>query len=322
MNATSYPIADPVFILALPRSFSALIGTMLGQHPQMYGLPETHLFGCATVSEWWDMSSKESFNMSHGLVRAVAQLYFGGQDEDTVVQARAWLRRRLDFTTGYLLEMLAEKASPRILVDRSPSIVYSQTSMDRAHLMFPLARFIHLVQHPRGYADSVMNGIRESARNGPVPQWMLDLASYPGATLNPVDVAGHDKDLDPQRGWYTLNTNICRFLDSIPDSQKICVRGEDLLGDPDPALGHIADWIGVRSDAEVIEEMKHPERSPYACLGPPSARYGNDYDFLAHPTFTPASNSPEALGGELGWGRDGTEFSTEVRALVQRFGYV
>ena len=95
-----------------------------------------------------------------------------------------------------------------------------------------------------------------------------------------------------------------------------------MLRDPNQTLGYIADWIGVRSDVEVVDEMKHPERSPYACLGPPSVRYGNEYDFLVHPTFTPSSNSPEALGGVLRWGRDGMGFSTEVKALARRFGYV
>src|SRR5438874_389166 len=34
--------ADPVFILALPGSFSSVVCAMLGQHPEMYGLPETN----------------------------------------------------------------------------------------------------------------------------------------------------------------------------------------------------------------------------------------------------------------------------------------
>jgi hypothetical protein len=321
MHAVPYVIPDPLIIMALPRSFGSLAGAMLGQHPQMYGLPETHLFGCETMAEWCDRSSKESFNMADGLVRVVAQLYFGAQDEIAVVQSKAWLRRRLDFTTGFLLETLAERVSPRILVDKSPSIVYSLASMQRAHSMFPLAKFIHLVQHPRGYGESVMHSIRDAAENGPVPPWMLNLASFPMAPPTEGDPAPLYEDLDPQRGWYALNMNICTFLESVPDSQKICVRWEDLIGDPSQVLRHVADWVGVRSDAEAIEEMYHPERSPYACLGPPSARYGNDYSFLAQPTFTPAAPDPQTLDGVLGWRRDGTEFSTGVKELAQRFGY-
>ena len=39
--ATARP---PVFILAPPRSYTTLICAMLGQHPELYGLPELHLF--------------------------------------------------------------------------------------------------------------------------------------------------------------------------------------------------------------------------------------------------------------------------------------
>ena len=306
--------------MALPCSFSSVIGTMLGQHPQLYGLPETHIFGCNTVAEWWDASSKESFNMSHGLLRAVAQMYFDEQSDIAIAQARAWLRRRSDFTTGFLLETLAERISPRILVEKSPSIVYSRTSMDRAHSMFPVGRFIHLVQHPRSYCESVLSAIREASALGSVPAWMLDLASYPG-TSEGSDVARREEDADPQRAWLVLNANICTFLESVPDCQKIRVRGEDVLSDPAKALRYIADWMKIRSDDDAIEEMKHPERSPYAVLGPPSALYGNDHRFLAHPSLAPNSIALQTLDGALNRKRGGVVCSSEVKHLARQFGY-
>src|SRR5919109_4550343 len=80
-------IADPVFVLAPPRSFTSVVGTMLGQHPQLYGLPETHLFGCATMAKWWDVCEDQTFPRAHGLLRAVAELFFGGQTDRTVLLA-------------------------------------------------------------------------------------------------------------------------------------------------------------------------------------------------------------------------------------------
>jgi hypothetical protein len=38
----------PLFILAPPRSFTSVICGMIGQHPQMYGLPEVNLFAGET----------------------------------------------------------------------------------------------------------------------------------------------------------------------------------------------------------------------------------------------------------------------------------
>ena len=89
--------ADLLFILAPPRSFTTVVSHMLGQHPQMYGLPETHLLGAETLAEWWNLCSQATFNMDHGLLRVVAELYFGEQTEYTVKRASGWLRRRSHF---------------------------------------------------------------------------------------------------------------------------------------------------------------------------------------------------------------------------------
>ena len=107
----------------------------------------------------------------------------------------------------------------------------------------------------------------------------------------------------------------------VPADQQMRVRGEDLLAEPDEVLCRIATWMGVRSDAPAIEEMKHPERSPYAFLGPPGARYGNDAFFLQDPAFRPGRSGLHYLEGPLSWRNDGQGFSPEVMRLAQEFGY-
>ena len=111
---------------------------MLGQHPQLYAIPEAHLFVAETLQEWWDTCAKTSFNMSHGLVRAVSELFYGEQNETTVQLAHAWLRRRLPFTSGYIIELLAERVYPRALVEKSPSMIFHLESMQRVARTFPL----------------------------------------------------------------------------------------------------------------------------------------------------------------------------------------
>ena len=39
----SPPVSDPIFVLSLPLSFSSYFAAMLGQHPELYSLPEMHL---------------------------------------------------------------------------------------------------------------------------------------------------------------------------------------------------------------------------------------------------------------------------------------
>jgi hypothetical protein len=222
-----------------------------------------------------------------------------------------------------IIEMLAEKVYPRILVDKSPNIVYRLEFLQHAYRMFPQARFIHLVRHPRGHGESVMKYLRERKKLGPVPpaHWLLYLASFPDQSLGEYETPQGNLGLDPQRGWYALHRNICEFLQSVPDEQKRRIRGEDVLRDPDRQLRELAAWMGLRTDDEAIEEMKHPERSPYACFGPPSARFGNDRFFLQDPVLRSSRAAPQSLEGPLRWRADGRGFLPRVKQLAKEFGY-
>ncbi len=225
-------LPPPLFILAPPRSFTSLVCAMLGQHPQMYGLPETHLFCDETLASRAERVAQETYPMDHGLLRAVAQLFFGGQTEATIRKAKQWLRLRSQLRTDLIFRILADKVYPLILVDKSPSIIYDVKVLRHLQESFPRARFIHLSRHPRGHGESVMRYIQERSKYGPIPptHWLLEIVSYPPHT--PEEGAKGSHALDPQYGWYALNKNICDFLISVPGGQKMQIRGEDLLTKP------------------------------------------------------------------------------------------
>jgi surfactin synthase thioesterase subunit len=314
----AYP--HPVFILAMPRSFSSVVCAMLGQHPQMYGLPETNLFAACTVRGWLVQCSRPGLStMRHGLLRAVAQLYYGEQTESSVKLAIAWLRNRANLTTGSLFQILAEKVAPRVLLEKSPHVVWYLEKMRRACGTFPHARFIHLVRHPRSQCESTLRFYQMRRAQGPIPasHWLYLLMTEPSAPGEQRE----DILLDPQRGWHALNERICEFLRSVPETQQLRIRGEDLLSHPDESLRQIASWLGLRTDAAAIEAMKHPERSSFARLGPPGARFGNDPLFLKQPILRPARATPQTLDGALSWRSDGSGFLPRVRELAEQFGY-
>jgi hypothetical protein len=289
----------------------------------MYGLAETHLFGADTVSEWWRQCSVATFDMDHGLRRVVAELFFGGQTEITVSRATGWLHRRGHFTTGLIFEEVTKKVYPRIPVDKSPSTVYWLESMQRIYSMFPQARFVHLVRHPRGHGESVIRYLNERIKLGPLPPkyWLLCLAACPSLSVKDLQTGHYDSEIDPQRGWYALHKNICEFLKSVPEEQKLRIRSEELLTDREQGLLRVATWLGLRTDPEAIEEMRHPERSPYACYGPPGATLGNDRFFLRSPALRPERAGLHTLDGPLGWREDGQGFLPEVKKLAMIFGY-
>jgi hypothetical protein len=310
------PTSEILFILAPPRSFSWRFCAVLGQHPQMYALPEMHLFSARTVGEWWDQCAKATFGMADGSLRAIAEILFGEQTEQAVESAKGWMKRRAHFTTAMVLEVLAKELHPRVPVEKSPSIVYSVDSMCLAYRMFPEAKFLHLVRHPRAHCDSVNEAIDALKKSGSLigRHWLLELANYP--QLLPSEFTSGDPCvLDAQRGWYALNMNICTFLECVPKKQQIRVRAEDFLNEPDNTLFRILRWMGLRANSRCIQQMRHPERSRYLGLGPSNARFGNDSLYLETPSLhgTPAIQ-PRAKPIPR-------QLHPETIDLAKRFGY-
>jgi hypothetical protein len=292
-------IAGPLFILAPSYSFTSIVCAMLGQHPQMYGLPELHLFGAGTMAEWWQMCQRTRWR-SHGALRAVAQLYFGGQTDETIEQARGWLRRRSHLSTGMFLELLGRQVQPRMLVEKSPSITKSVDRMKRARRMFPGARYVHLLRHPRTQGESTIRHRQQKRqrRRALDQHW-----------------------LEPPAGWYANHTNICEFLASGDESHFMRVRGEDFLAEPDRVVRSIMQWLGFRTDSEAIEEVMHPERSAYACPGPRGAIFGYNRNFLDAPHFRAAPVKESNLDDPLSWSSSGECFSPWVKKMAREFGY-
>lgn len=296
---------DPLIILAPPRSFTSVVCAMLGQHPEMYGLPEVNLFIAETMREREGRIARPKWS-EHGLLRVVAQLYGGEQTIQTVVLARRWLEIRANSRCVSVFQELGEEVAPKVLIDKSPRTALHTEYLQRIRRAFPNTKFIHLLRHPRPQSESL---------------WRLG-GAFTADALDAFDYSTDPPTPDMQKVWYAFHMNIITFLDGLPEDQWMRIRGEDFLEDPDTYLREIAAWLGVSTDQEAIEAMKHPERSPYACFGPANALLGNDPSFLREPAFRPPSNKkkPE-LEGPLSWRDDGGEFSVEVRELAEEFGY-
>ena len=290
-------MADPLIILAPPHSFTSVVCAMIGQHPQMYDLPEVNLFVAETMRE-------RSFDVAwpkyhqHGLLRVVAELIEGEQTPPTITLAQRWINARVDRTCISVFEELAEEVRPRILVDKSPRTTMRREYLERVRRAFPNAKYLHLLRNPRSHIES---------RRRP-----------DGVAFDRGDYSAHlSIGL-----WYSRHMNIISFLDEFPSAQKMRVRGEDILGEPDAHLRRIAGWLDVRTDEEAIEAMKHPERSPYACFGPVNARFGNNPGFQREPALRNGSPKQGRLEELADRRNDGIRFSPEVEELAREFSYV
>lgn len=258
----------PVFVLATARSYSSVVTAMIGQHPDLFGLPELKLFLFPSIGEL-ELALPESWRVrgvahrSPGLVRAVAELMVGDQSPESVAAARIWLQERCLWSGEDVFDVLMSQTDPCATVEKSPENVMTQAALDRLSSAYPRARYLHLIRHPATSQRSMQDHWRRTMPNQPFP----DLEVYCVTS------------------WLDINERVLIFGGSLPEDRYFRVRAEDLLNDPDSHLRAIARWLGVRQDDDAVATMNHPESSPFACFGPADGGVvgGNDPGFLADP---------------------------------------
>ncbi len=67
---------EPLFIVAPPRSYTSVVGGMLGQHPQAYGLPEVNLSHGDTLGDMWDSVIVAANFGTAGILRLLAEIRY------------------------------------------------------------------------------------------------------------------------------------------------------------------------------------------------------------------------------------------------------
>jgi len=287
---------------------------MIGQHPQLYGLPEVNLFAGDTYADLEEQVYSMRPGFRHGLLRAVAQLGLGGQNPDTIDAARGWLEENRGVSTSELFDDLTAWAAPRRLVDKSPLYAYSAEALARMDAACPDAHYLHLTRHPRGTCESVLRmraDIRERQERGRFAKR--------AQALQPDQRVVADLE-DPASLWLKPQEHILAFLERVPAERQRRVRGEDFMGDPDRHLRPLCEWLGVSAESGDLEAMKHPEESPFATLGPRNALFGNDPSFLRSPHLRKYTPKPMSLEGPLAGG-DGACLDEAVVQCARRLGY-
>ena len=249
-------------LLSPPRSFSSVVSTMIGQHPELYGFPELHLFIGDTVQEVLDREyAAGNYFGPPGILRTIAQLEFGYQTSATITKAIGWLGERRHWSTKRMMDHLRTLVDPLIGMEKSPITALKPLGIERAFAFYPDAYYLHLTRHPvttRRSMDVFLDQRNRQERKRP---------------------------FDSLLSWYRFHRNIIDFTRTLPLGQSMRVKGEDVLSEPDLYLPQIADWLGVRTDRKAIDAMKHPELSPYAYRGPAPAHGGNDGNFMRDPAL-------------------------------------
>lgn len=294
----------PIFVLAPPRSYSSVVATMIGQHPDLVGLPELKLFAYRTIGELEDSlplywRERGFTHRSPGLVRAIAEFKFGSQDLKALEGARYWLSDRRHWSGVHVFDALLATLGPRVAVEKSPENVATAAALHRLARAYPRARYLHLTRHP---VTTQISMVEHRERTVPL----------------------HPLQGQPMAGvaaWLEVHGRITRFLAGLPPERAMRVRSEDVLNDPERQLAAVAQWLGVQSDEDALAAMMHPERSPFARSGPESSGVsgGHDPGFLRDPRPRKVA-LPCAVGQPPGWQAEPSLWR-RTAALAHRFGY-
>jgi Sulfotransferase family len=292
----------PVFVLAPARSHSTVVTAMLGQHPQLYSFPELALFRAQTVAELvidppgW-RGAPVTLRLA-GLYRAIAELRFGGQSAETVTAAASWLAQRPAWTSADVFDHLLRLAAPSVGVEKSPENSSRDEWLRRMADAYPRARFLHLTRHP---VPSVVSMHRVWHGRG---YWDISDESFHHFCVGV---------------WLHQHARVARFIAQLPPDRGLLVRAEDVLNSPAATLAGICRWLGVDADDTAVDAMCHPERSPFARVGPQGAILGGDPAFMEDARLRPAQ-APESLEFPPEWGVEPWT-ALSAMALAASFGY-
>ena len=266
-------MSEPIFLLSPPRSFSSVVSSIIGQHPQLYCFPELHLLWRDDVEHV--LSSKSNITQSRfapsGLLRAIAQIHEQVQNSASCSRAWMWLANHRSLSTMELFDYLCKAHEPKLCIEKSPGNTRSIDRMIRLFKFYPKAKFIHLTRSVVGSSKSLKEFFEHRDSN----QGERKSLRHPLVKDNYALM------------WYATHKSILKFRSIIPPSNFLTVKGESILTEPHSVLPQICEWLGVSTDERSIDEMLHPENSPYAFFGPRMAPCGNDPKFITNPEFRP-----------------------------------
>lgn len=277
--------AEPVFVLAPPRSYSTVVTAVLGGHPDIHAFPELVLFQYADVRGLFEAAEhpdpiQAAFRRANlvGLVRAVAWSHDRDQSPGALDAARRWIDEHADWTGAQMMRYLLDRVAPLVPVEKSPVTLGDSAAFARCREAFPNARLLHLTRHPVSAQQSLWE------------HW----------TLRHGHMAPTKRRVTNASVWYRSHLRAVRALDELPAHQWRRVQGEELLRAPEKVLPELLDWLGLDSDPGIVRGMLATERWTYA--SPTANRaHGGDPKFYAAPELRPIAE-PGPVEFDPEWG--------------------
>lgn len=256
----------PVVILSAPHSQAAHVTAVLGSHPRAFALPDLRIFDCERVNERLALANHGDTRANDGLLRAVAQLFCGGQGRTHIRQARRMLDHRREWRCRDLLAWIVDRIAPQTAVIYDTSAPLHIVPLDRWRDEAPDAAFVHLLRHPVDFVQAAQRFINDRLYVPP------DYSNHAGPPR-----------LDPQLLWYRVHDTLEREMASGDFNQHQRLHLEALQGQFDTTVIALCRWLGWSHDADARRAMTRTGDIAFAHRGPVNAPEGMERDFLAMP---------------------------------------
>jgi hypothetical protein len=263
---------EPLFILSPPRSFSSLISSMIGQHPEMHAFPELQVFGHESLLDMMIQNLDLNRMASPGSIRSIAEVHEQVQTNESCTRAWLWIQKHSDMSPVDFFNYLREQIDPLIAVEKTPPNTLKISRLGQIITAYPNAKFLHLTRSVVGNHKSLQ-------------EYLADMLKLLKSVDSEQPTAQNVYREYPASIWLVSHRNILSVKPIIKQGHYLRLKGEDVLNKPSGILRQLCQWMEIDSSPSCIEAMMRPHESPYACIGPRIAYGGNDGKFMRQPVL-------------------------------------
>jgi hypothetical protein len=241
-----------ILVLSSERSGSTLTRVMLGEHSRIVAPAELFFMRYPDYDTWRRLKPEATASVTEyfdliGKPRSITEIDAACRGADTA--------RVYEWLYGFL--------PPRsFLLDKTPAYANTMEPLERSVPFAPF--YIWLIRHPLGVIDSHVR-LKEKEAAGARRLKREINRRFEGWLDGGMSKLARRRE----QKWVTQNSNIHRFLATIPDRQKHVVRFEQLVLDPTATLQQLCTAIGI----EFEEKLARPHtkrRSMKPGIGDPN----------------------------------------------------